>query len=202
MSGTGVISANLGSVTAGSANAVKVTNTNTNATFFPVFVDSAGNSESVYSDTANYTYNASTNTLTATNFSGTASQANYADLAEKYVADVAYEPGTVLVFGGDNEVTACTTKGDRKIAGVVSTDPAYLMNNALEGDTVIPLALTGRVPCKVIGRVEKGDMLVTSGVPGYAIVDNDPKLGTVIGKAVGTKDDDDRGVVEVVVGRL
>jgi hypothetical protein len=198
----GTISADLGSVTANSADNVKVTNTNTNATFFPVFVDSAGASEAVYSDTANYTYNASTNTLTATNFSGTASKANYADLAEKYVGDVAYEAGTVVVFGGDEEITACTTKGDRKVAGVVSTDPAYLMNNALEGDTVLPLALTGRVPCKVIGRVEKGDMLVTSGVAGYAIVDNDPKLGTVIGKAVGTKDDDDRGIVEVVVGRM
>jgi len=198
----GQISVDTANVTANTTNNVKVTNTNTNATFFPVFVDSAGNSEAIYSDTANYTYNASTNTLTATNFNGTASAANYADLAEKYVGDEAYEPGTVVVFGGAEEITACTTKGDRKVAGVVSTDPAYLMNNALEGDTVLPLALTGRVPCKVIGKVAKGDMLVTSGVPGYAIVDNDPKLGTVIGKAVGTKDDDDRGVVEVVVGRL
>jgi hypothetical protein len=76
------------------------------------------------------------------------------------------------------------------------------MNNQLEGDTVVALALTGRVPCKVIGTVAKGDMLVTSAIPGYAIVDNDPKLGTVIGKAVGSKDTDERGVVEVVVGRM
>jgi len=76
------------------------------------------------------------------------------------------------------------------------------MNKGLEGDTAVELALTGRVPCKVIGKVQKGDMLVTSAIPGYAIVDNDPKLGTVIGKAVGTKDSEDRGVVEVVVGRL
>ena len=67
---------------------------------------------------------------------------NYADLAEKYVGDKAYEPGTVVVFGGDEEITACTIKGDRKVAGVVSTNPAYLMNNELEGDTVLPLALT------------------------------------------------------------
>jgi hypothetical protein len=123
-------------------------------------------------------------------------------LAEKYVGDQAYEPGTVLVFGGDNEVTICTAKGDRKVAGVVSTDPAYLMNNALKGDTVVELALTGRVPCKVIGTVEKGDMLVTSAIPGYAMVDNDPKLGTVIGKAVESKDSDGKGVIEVVVGRM
>ena len=148
-------------------------------------------------DSSGLSYNIATQVLNTT-----ASSANYADLAEKYVGDKAYEPGTVVVFGGDEEITACTIKGDRKVAGVVSTNPAYLMNNELEGDTVLPLALTGRVPCKVIGTVAKGDMLVTSAIPGYAIVNNDPSLGTVIGKAVGTKDDDGRGVVEVVVGRL
>ena len=148
-------------------------------------------------DSSGLSYNIATQVLNTT-----ASSANYADLAEKYVGDEAYEPGTVVVFGGDEEITACTIKGDRKVAGVVSTNPAYLMNNELEGDTVLPLALTGRVPCKVIGTVAKGDMLVTSAIPGYAIVNNDPSLGTVIGKAVGTKDDDGRGVVEVVVGRL
>ena len=147
-------------------------------------------------------YVPSSATLKAVTFEGNATTANFADLAEKYVGDEAYEPGTVLVFGGDNEVTTTDTKGDRKVAGVVSTDPAYLMNNQLEGDTVVDLALSGRVPCKVIGTVAKGDMLVTSAIPGYAIVDNDPKLGTVIGKAVGSKDTDERGVVEVVVGRM
>jgi hypothetical protein len=76
------------------------------------------------------------------------------------------------------------------------------MNAALEADHVIALALQGRVPCKVIGTVQKGDMLVTSAIPGYAIVDNDPKMGTVIGKAVENKSDDGKGVIEVVVGRL
>ena len=56
--------------------------------------------------------------------------------------------------------------------------------------------------CKVIGRVEKGDLLVTSAIAGYAIVDNDPKIGTVLGKAVSSKDTEDRGTVEVVVGRV
>ena len=148
-------------------------------------------------DSSGLSYNIATQVLNTT-----ASSANYADLAENYIGDQAYEAGTVVVFGGDEEITACTIKGDRKVAGVVSTNPAYLMNNKLEGDTVVPLALTGRVPCKVIGTVAKGDMLVTSAISGYAIVNNDPSLGTVIGKAVGTKDDDGRGVVEVVVGRL
>jgi hypothetical protein len=76
------------------------------------------------------------------------------------------------------------------------------MNSALEGDHVIGLALQGRVPCKVIGKVEKGDMIVTSAIPGYGMVSNDPKIGTVIGKAVEQKTDDARGIVEIVVGRV
>ena len=142
------------------------------------------------------------NTVWATTFNGTATEALYADLAENYLGDASYEPGTVLIFGGDFEVTVCVRKGDSRVAGVVTTNPAHLMNSHLKGDHVVGVALQGRVPCKVIGRVAKGDLLVTSAVPGYAIVDNDPKIGTVIGKAVGTKDDMDRGIVEVVVGRV
>lgn len=142
------------------------------------------------------------NTVWASTFNGEATAALYADLAENYAGDAAYEPGTVLVFGGEQEVTVCSSKGDRRVAGVVTTNPAHLMNSALQADHVTGVALQGRVPCKVIGRVVKGDLLVTSAVPGYAIVDNDPRVGTVIGKAVGTKNDMDRGVVEVVVGRV
>ena len=142
------------------------------------------------------------NTVWATIFNGEATSALYADLAENYLGDASYEPGTVLVFGGEAEVTVCTAKGQTSVAGVVTTNPAHLMNSALQGDHVVGLALQGRVPCKVIGKVRKGDMLVTSGVPGYAIVNNSPGIGQVIGKAVGTKETDDRGVVEVVVGRV
>lgn len=156
----------------------------------------ADNGQSVGSATNTY------NAMWATTFHGTATEALYADLAENYLGDAAYEPGTVLVFGGAEEVTVCSSKGDRRIAGVVTTNPAHLMNSALQGTHVVGIALQGRVPCKVIGKVAKGDILVTSAVPGYAIVDNDPKVGTVIGKAVGTKDDMDRGIVEVVVGRV
>ena len=142
------------------------------------------------------------NTVWATTFNGTATEALYADLAENYLGDADYEPGTVLVFGGDAEVTVCSAKGQTSVAGVVTTNPAHLMNSALEGDHVVGLALQGRVPCKVIGTVKKGDMLVTSAVPGYAIVNNSPGVGQVLGKAVGTKDTEDRGVVEIVVGRV
>lgn len=202
----GEIAASLGTTTVGTANNVRVTNTNDNATFFPTFVDSSGASEAVFVDSANFSYNASSNVLSCPTFSGNlsgnATTANYADLAENYLADAVYGPGTVLVFGGDNEVTVTSTKSDRRVAGIVSTKPAHLMNAKLVGETVVALGLQGRVPCKVIGRVQKGDMLVTSAIPGYAVVDNDPKLGTVVGKAVGTKDDDGKGIVEVVVGRL
>jgi len=134
-------------------------------------------------------------------FSGTATTAKYADLAENYLADADYEAGTVLVLGGDAEVTVTNVKGDRRVAGVVTTNPAHLMNSALEGDHVVGVALTGRVPCKVLGKVSKGDILVTSAIPGYAIVDNNPQYGTIIGKAVEAKDSSDKGIVEVLVGK-
>jgi len=123
-------------------------------------------------------------------------------LAENYLADATYEEGTVLVFGGDEEVTVTNSKGNTRVAGVVSTNPAHLMNSNLEGEHVTAIALQGRVPCKVLGKVAKGDMLVTSAIPGYAIVNNSPGVGTVIGKAVGAKDDEGKGTVEVVVGRV
>ena len=142
------------------------------------------------------------NTVYSRIFNGIATEAYYADLAENYVADESYEFGTVVVFGGSEEITVTDRKGDRRVAGVVSHNPAHLMNTQLEGDTVVPLALQGRVPVKVIGSVQKGDILVTSAIPGFAIVDNNPGVGTVIGKAVGEKPDGDRGWVEVVVGRV
>ena len=142
------------------------------------------------------------NTVWATIFNGQATEALYADLAENYLGDNNYEPGTVLVFGGEAEVTQCNSKGDHRVAGVVTTNPAHLMNSALEGDHVVGLALQGRVPCKVIGIVRKGDMLVTSAVPGYAIVNNTPGIGQVLGKAVSEKDGDAHGTVEIVVGRV
>jgi hypothetical protein len=142
------------------------------------------------------------NTVYATVFNGTATQAQYADLAENYLGDAQYEPGTVLIFGGSNEVTVTSIRGDARVAGVVTTNPAHLMNSALEGEFVIGVALQGRVPCKVLGKVQKGDLIVTSAIPGYGIVDNGPRVGTVIGKSISNKTDDGRGVIEVVVGRV
>jgi hypothetical protein len=131
---------------------------------------------------------------------GTATSANYADLAEKYMPDAEYAPGTVLVFGGDKEVTISTTYLDSRVAGVVSTNPAHLMNDKLEGGVAV--ALTGRVPCQVVGKIRKGDMLVTSDIPGVATSTTTPQLGTVIGKALENYDSQEVGTIEVVVGRV
>ena len=128
-----------------------------------------------------------------------ATSAVYADLAENYAADTDYEPGTVLEFGGEFEVTL-GTEGTTRVAGVVSTNPAYLMNSAIEAEFTAPIALQGRVPCKVIGQVRKGDLIVSAG-NGFAKASSTPSIGQVIGKAIENFDGDN-GVIEVVVGRV
>ena len=135
-------------------------------------------------------------------FQGTATSARYADLAEKYLADAEYEEGTVLVFGGDAEVTTSDTKASPSIAGVVSHNPAYLMNSELQGDHVTAVALKGRVPVKVVGAVSKGDVLVHSATPGHAeaAVDNMNVNGpSCIGIAITEKSDEGAGTVEALV---
>jgi filamentous hemagglutinin len=129
-----------------------------------------------------------------------ATSAQYADLAEVYSADTGYEPGTVLSFGGTQEVTISTITGDARIAGVVSTNPSYVMNATLNSEHVAVVALTGRVPTKVSGEVSKGDMMVSGG-NGRAVACATPSMGTVIGKALENHAGGD-GVIEVVVGRL
>jgi len=128
-------------------------------------------------------------------------QATYADLAEYYEGDQEYEAGTVLVFGGDAEVTTTDQMNDTRSAGVVSTDPAYVMNDGQAGIRVC-LALAGRVPCRVVGRVKKGDMLTTSATPGHAVRVTTPTLGAIIGKALEDKDYGEAGVIQVAVGRV
>lgn len=128
-------------------------------------------------------------------------QATYAaDLAEFYEGDKEYETGTVLVFGGEKEVTTSNVKGDSRVAGVVSDNAAYSMYGACPGFKN-QIALQGRVPCKVVGKIKKGDLLTTSGIPGVAGLAKDPKPGTLIGKALQDYDSDHIGTIEVAVGR-
>jgi hypothetical protein len=125
--------------------------------------------------------------------------AQYADVAEKYLADANYAPGTVLHFGGEKEVSLCTVDSCKKVAGVVSTNPAYIMNDTLESEFVATVALLGRVPTKVIGPIAKGDMLVSAG-NGHARAEANPTVGSVIGKALENFDGLE-GVIEVVIGK-
>ena len=199
---TGIaIGADTGLTTEGQV-AIAVADSVTSSTFTPFIFSSTGvipDQDQVYnigSSSRKY------NTVYANVFNGTATEAFYADLAENYLGDADYEPGTVLVFGGDQEVTTTDRKGDTRVAGVVSTNPAHLMNGHLKGDHVIAVALTGRVPTKVLGKVKKGDMLVSSATPGYAVVNNEPGIGQVIGKALENKEDSGKGTVEAVVGRV
>ena len=139
-------------------------------------------------------------TVYATTFSGVSTTAKYADLAENYQGDKSYTPGTVVMFGGSAEVTVADAD-TTAVAGVVSTNPAHLMNGSLTGANVVALALQGRVPCQVIGPVKKGDILVSAGF-GYAKVNNSPAVGTVIGKALQEVAFAGKAVIEVVVGRF
>jgi filamentous hemagglutinin len=129
-----------------------------------------------------------------------ATSALYADLAEFYLADADYAPGTVLCFGGSQEVTQCNVDQCATVAGVVSTNPAYQMNSGLTGDHVAVMALVGRVPVMVQGPVTRGDMMVSAG-NGRARSEKHPAMGTVIGKALQDFAGN-QGVIEVVVGKL
>ena len=132
-------------------------------------------------------------------FVGTATSAQYADLAEIYSSDADYEPGTVVKLGGSAEVTQTTTFNDPEVFGVVSTNPAYLMNAEAEG---VAVALTGRVPVKVEGRIKKGERLVSGSKPGYAkaLMKNEYDMRCIIGRALQDKDTFDDDVVEAVIG--
>ena len=179
--------------TASVATTVTLVATNTtNSAHFPLFSDTATGNENPRTDTG-FTYNPSTGTLTSTNFVGVASQAKYADLAEKYASDEAIEAGTVVHFAGEGKVASCDTANHHAVAGIVSTNPAYLMNSEQEGTE---LAIAGRVPCKVTGVVNAGDLMVSAG-NGMAMANNSPAIGTVIGKAIEANEGGD-GIIEVL----
>ena len=136
--------------------------------------------------------------VAANYFVGTATQAQYADLAEKYSGPEDLVPGDVVMFGGDLEVIACEEDSHHAVAGVISTDPAYMMNSEADGHYV---ALAGRVPCKVTGPVAKGDLMVSSSVKGHAKADNNAPAGRIIGKAIGSSEGGE-AVIEVLVNMM
>jgi hypothetical protein len=194
LGGTGILDASAGTIVGGSLTGT-TTATNT------AVVDLATNNASFKSRTLNAGSSTTTGTITGNWSINGQLQATYSDLAEFYEGDQEYEPGTVLVFGGDKEVTITTTMNDTRSAGVVTTDPAYVMNAEQSGIKVC-IALAGRIPCKVIGRVNKGDLLTTSATAGYAVRATNPTLGAIIGKALENKDYGEAGVIQVAVGRV
>jgi hypothetical protein len=162
----------------------------------------AGNLVSMFGNgaVANGVANIGSPTSTFNTIFAKATSAQYADLAEKYVADAEYAPGVVVEFGGTNEVTVCNSDSTTRVAGVISTNPSYRMNDGLDSEFTAMVALTGRVPTHVVGPVRKGDMMVAAG-NGRARAEADPKVGSVIGKALADFDGTE-GVIEVVVGRV
>lgn len=135
-------------------------------------------------------------------FAGTASSAQYADLAERYATSEPVAPGDVVEIGGSAEIRKVVREYSRDVFGVISTNPAYRMNEGAGNDTTHPfVALQGRVPCKVLGTVRKGQRLVASGVAGVAMAaSDDVHPQAVVGRALADKYDNDIGLVEIVLG--
>lgn len=148
------------------------------------------------------------NGLNTVHAKSTSSQ--YADLSEKYLCDTKYQPGTVVILGGASELTQCISDTDPKVVGIVSTNPALKMNDSLAdgtgGVTATHIALTGRVPCKVVGDVAIGDLLITSSTPGHARAYNTARNfvpGAIFGKAMQAHSaTSPTGSIEVIVGRF
>ena len=138
---------------------------------------------------------------------GKSTSAQYADLAENYLADAQYAPGTVITIGGNKEVTQTISYSDSAVLGIVSTNPGYLMNSNLKADgdaCVVTVGVTGRLPCKVVGVIERGQLLVSSHVAGHACARNDGIYipGSIVGKALEAKFDSLPGIIEVVMSKL
>ena len=185
--------------TAAIATAVTVADESSDTSCNVLFVTAATGDLAPKSGT-NLTFDSANGNLTSTLFTGTSTAARYADLAEMYAADSEIDPGTVVMFAGQGKLKACDVAACTKVAGIVSTDPAHLMNSAQEG---VALAIAGRVPCKVIGPVEAGDMMISAGNGMAKAFDADigsPAMGTVIGKAIEDHvgDETTTGVIEVL----
>ena len=105
------------------------------------------------------------------------------------------EPGDVVKFSGENKIAKSDQEAQTSVAGVVSTEPGFLLN---EGGTGVKLAMTGRVPCKIQGIIEAGDLLVSAG-NGRAKAQSNPAVGTVIGKAIESHNSTDDGVINIMI---
>jgi hypothetical protein len=131
----------------------------------------------------------------------TATTALYADVAERFAADVEMLPGTVVELGGTAEITKCVDELSDQVFGVISTRAAYLMNSGAGSDsTHPPIAMTGRVPVRAVGKINKGDRLVSAGNGlARAAYAQEATAFNVIGRSLVAKNTDGEGVVEAIV---
>ena len=190
---TGLVSAT-GNVIAGNVTTAGLLSVNSGNVSGTVIVNAGGNGVGNIGSATGYF-----NTIHAK-----ATSAQYADVAERYSADADYPVGTVLVFGGDQEVTMSSLSHSSAVAGTVSENPSYIMNAGLKSTHVAMVALLGRVPVRVVGDIQKGDLLVASDNPGVAtkLSSDLYQPGCVIGKALSSHAGSKEGVIEAVVGRL
>ena len=156
----------------------------------------------------NLTFNSSSGMLTAPGFTGdltgTATAAQYSDVAERFASDTAYEAGTVVALGGAEEITQVNEEGSDEVFGVISSldQAAFKMNGGAGNDATHPyIAMTGRVNVKVIGSVSKGDRLISASVPGYAkaAIKSECTAFNVIGRALTSKTEAGQGTVLAAV---
>ena len=135
---------------------------------------------------------------------GTATAAEYSDVAERFASDSAYAPGTVVALGGAEEITQVNEEGSDEVFGVISSlsQAAFKMNGGAGNDDTHPyIAMTGRVDVKVIGTVNKGDRLISASVPGYARAATKAECTAfnVIGRALTGKTEAGQGSVLAAV---
>lgn len=151
--------------------------------------------------TSNISVNLGSTGMWFNTFYGVSVQAQYADLAERFETDQPYDPGTVVALGGVKEITAAVDELSEDVFGVISTRAAYLMNGAAGSDTTHPpVAVNGRVPVRVIGRVRKGDRLVSAGNGlARAGAKNELSAFNVIGRSLQDKLDTGEGTIEAIV---
>lgn len=187
-----ILSVNDGGV---QTSAISIDGATTNTTVSGSILPSTNNVRNIGSTTKKF------NTIYATTFSGNSTSANYADLAERFEADEVYDAGTVVELGGINEITEAIEELTDNVFGVISTNAAYLMNaNAGDSDTHPPVAMNGRVPVKVIGKVRRGDRLVSAG-NGFARAAREGEITAfnVIGRSLENKTTKIKGTVEAIV---
>ena len=189
-------------VTLTGAGATTITGTYPNFTISSTDTDTTTNITGSIEPATDNTYNLGSPSKKYANIYGHSVHATYADLAERYATDVPYEPGTVVVFGGEAEITTTSVAGDVSVAGVISTNPAIKLNADAGNSVTHPyVALRGRVPCNMIGPVSKGDLIITApSEPGYAKSNGKFDAGrSVFAKSLETNLTDGKKVIEVVI---